>query len=564
MSVHGAARRFNVPLTTLRDRVDGRVDVDSVSSGAPSLFTQEEEAFIVEHVKSMAEIGYGYTRAEVIHLASDYAIDVGLRDAKKPLTTKWYYNFLKRWPELHTVKPSGLSQLRAKAASPECIDNYFKELDKILTKYDIKDEPSMIYNVDEKGIMTGGSKPPNIVAAKGKVAQVVTSERSQTVTVLGCGNAMGTAIPPFFVFPGKRMLPSLLEGSTPGCDGTVSDTGYSNTEIFSHYVKNHFLKYVQSRSESHPLLLLYDGHRSHIGLSLIQWARQNNIILFVLPPHTSHILQPMDVGCFGPFETLYQQEAHKLMRKTTGRSITRYDVCSIACKVYDHALSPTNLRSAFKKSGIFPLNPSEISMDVIAPSLVYKGQEIIQNTDKQNTSEQDTTDKEPNSSSNNCQDFFSKRGGEVLKAATVAKQPRRNISSVVGGKAVTEDDTYEKIQLFKEPKSNVPKGKGKGKGKKKQVTQKAKTSSRITVDSQEPGTSGIHNDHDDDSEPMEIREEEKCCKCKLFEPKELRHNNYVELVKWAQCDKCPHWVHLKYCSSERVIRRGKEFVCIHC
>ena len=83
MSVHGAARRFNVPLTTLRDRVDGRVDVDSVSSGAPSLFTQEEEAFIVEHVKSMAEIGYGYTRAEVIHLASDYAIDVGLRDAKK-------------------------------------------------------------------------------------------------------------------------------------------------------------------------------------------------------------------------------------------------------------------------------------------------------------------------------------------------------------------------------------------------------------------------------------------------------------------------------------------------
>ena len=81
MVVHGAARRFNVPLTTLRYRVDGRIDVDSVSSGAPSLFTQEEEAFIVEHVKSMAEIGYGYTRAKVIHLASDYAIAVGLRAA---------------------------------------------------------------------------------------------------------------------------------------------------------------------------------------------------------------------------------------------------------------------------------------------------------------------------------------------------------------------------------------------------------------------------------------------------------------------------------------------------
>ena len=51
------------------------------------------------------------------------------------------------------------------------------------------------------------------------------------------------------------------------------------------------------------------------------------------------------------------------------------------------------------------------------------------------TSEQDTTSKEPRAS--NCQDFFNKRGGEVLKAETVANQSRRYISSVVGGKAVT-------------------------------------------------------------------------------------------------------------------------------
>jgi hypothetical protein len=47
------------------------------------------------------------------------------------------------------VKPSGLSELRAKAASPECTDKYFAELDSILTKYDLKEKPHLVYNVDE-------------------------------------------------------------------------------------------------------------------------------------------------------------------------------------------------------------------------------------------------------------------------------------------------------------------------------------------------------------------------------------------------------------------------------
>ena len=116
MSVHGAAKRYQVPLTTLRDRVDGRVNIDCVSSGPPPLFTQEQESYIVEHIKTMSEIGYGYTRAEVLSLASDYAVDLGVREKGSDLTMKWYYNFMRRWPELHAVKPSGLSELLAEAA----------------------------------------------------------------------------------------------------------------------------------------------------------------------------------------------------------------------------------------------------------------------------------------------------------------------------------------------------------------------------------------------------------------------------------------------------------------
>ena len=49
-----------------------------------------------------------------------------------------------------------------------------------------------------------------------------------------------------------------------------------------------------------PILLIYDGHGSHTTLDWITLARANNIILYCLPPHTTHWLQPLDVGCFGP------------------------------------------------------------------------------------------------------------------------------------------------------------------------------------------------------------------------------------------------------------------------
>ena len=129
------------------------------------------------------------------------------------------------------------------------------------------------------------------MAPKGCKAQTVTSERGQNVTVIGCGNAWGASIPPYLISPGKRMLPELLKDATPSCDGAVSITGkgYSNTDIFSTYAKSHFFKYVQGIDLDQYVILLYDGHRSHIYLSLIEWAKQNKIILFVLPPHTSHV-----------------------------------------------------------------------------------------------------------------------------------------------------------------------------------------------------------------------------------------------------------------------------------
>ena len=71
------AREFKVPLITLRDRVDNRVSIDRTKTGQEPQLSQIEEAKRVKHLKDLASVGYGYTRAEVVSLTTDYAIYLG-------------------------------------------------------------------------------------------------------------------------------------------------------------------------------------------------------------------------------------------------------------------------------------------------------------------------------------------------------------------------------------------------------------------------------------------------------------------------------------------------------
>ena len=325
----GAANKFGLPEATLRNRVSGKIGVEVIKSGREPLLNLEEENCLVQHIKVMASCGYGYSRSEVVDMASNYAVALGKRDRDHPFSLMWFHNFMKRWPDLKVRKPRSLELARAKTTSEEAVSSYFKELDNILTKYDLKKSPERIYNIDEKGLKLNYT-PPKIVAGTDSgdaPPPAVTPGKGETVTVIGCGNALGQQIPPFFIFPGQRMRQELLAGSTPGTDGTMSPKGWSNMEIFMSYLTNHFPKYAQGRSKSKPILVLYDGHRSHISLLLIDWARNHNIHLFILPAHTSHVLQPLDIGCFGPFERVYNADCHMYMREHSCTGVDKYSIC---------------------------------------------------------------------------------------------------------------------------------------------------------------------------------------------------------------------------------------------
>lgn len=161
-----------------------------------------------------------------------------------------------------------------------------------------------------------------------------------------------------------------MEGAPACSDGEMSKSGWSNSDIFKNYLTKHFLIHtgIKEGNNETPSLVLYDGHKSHVNMTLKEWAEKRNITLFVLPPHTSHLTQPVDVAVFGPLKSMYNRECQTYLRNNTGINITKHKIAELTVKPYIRALCPENLIFGFRKTGIYPLDKSVITDSQLAPS----------------------------------------------------------------------------------------------------------------------------------------------------------------------------------------------------
>ena len=79
-------------------------------------------------------------------------------------------------------------------------------------------------------------------------------------------NASGKDIDPFVIFTGKNFQPSWKGKSPlPTTMYGVCDNGWINTQVFHQW----FEKFCSQVTER-PLLTIYDGHLSHVSISLIE------------------------------------------------------------------------------------------------------------------------------------------------------------------------------------------------------------------------------------------------------------------------------------------------------
>lgn len=113
-------------------------------------------------------------------------------------------------------------------------------------------------------------------------------------------------------------------------------------------------------------LLILDGHNSHLTYGFCYFAKTEKIMVICLPPHTTHVLQPCDVGVFGPLAAAWKKQVRLASRQQI--RITPNNFLHFYSRARATSVTPVTIFSSFMHAGISPLNPAMISPALFEPS----------------------------------------------------------------------------------------------------------------------------------------------------------------------------------------------------
>ena len=170
--------------------------------------------------------------------------------------------------------------------------------------YGILDEDT--YNFDETGCMMGVAATSKVVTSSDTIGRAITVQpgNREWVTAIEAVNATGWSIPPFIILAGKLHQAAWYRALPGNWAIVVSDNGWTTDELGYKWIK-HFNLHTESQTKGAYRLLILDGHGSHATPEFDQYCTEHKIITLCMPPHTSHLLQPLDVGCFSPLKRSY-------------------------------------------------------------------------------------------------------------------------------------------------------------------------------------------------------------------------------------------------------------------
>jgi hypothetical protein len=178
------------------------------------------------------------------------------------------------------------------------------------------------------------------------------------VTLVETIRSIGDYIPPMAIILAQNLVEEWFEDLPAGYLLAKSDTGYSNDELALEYIR-HFQRQTKGSIVGRNRLLLIDGYGSHNTFECVTYAKSHGIHLYCLPPHTTHFLQPLDVGCFQPLKHHHGQALDSAARYS-GKEFTRTEFLAALAQIRHQTFTRRTIVGAWQKTGIVPFKPEVI------------------------------------------------------------------------------------------------------------------------------------------------------------------------------------------------------------
>ena len=126
-------------------------------------------------------------------------------------------------------------------------------------------------------------------------------------------------------------------------------------ELGYYYISKHFEQHTQ-RPEKRPRILIVDGHSLHICWAVIQHALNHDAHVIQLPSKSTHLLQPLDVGCFALLQAAYERHLRAWLLDNPLSVIRKVDFLGLLYKARKDTYKPDTVRKAWKSTHCWPID----------------------------------------------------------------------------------------------------------------------------------------------------------------------------------------------------------------
>jgi hypothetical protein len=139
-----------------------------------------------------------------------------------------------------------------------------------------------------------------------------------------------------------------------------------------------FVPEIRKFGGKHVLIL--DGHSSHLSLSAIELCLNNNITMICLPAHSSHILQPLDVGVYGHVKKVWREILQQYYFDTNAQKLDKENFAPLLRKLHESSKAFTVLHAVagFQNTGLYPINKSTIDQTKLSIAETFAAPIITQ------------------------------------------------------------------------------------------------------------------------------------------------------------------------------------------
>jgi hypothetical protein len=170
----------------------------------------------------------------------------------------------------------------------------------------------------------------------------------------------GYVVPPFLVVKGRFHLASWYSEHQIPDDWVVTTTtnGWTDNTTGLEWLQ-HFDKHTKRRQKGVYRMLVLDGHESHVNAEFEDYCKENNIITICLPAHSSHLTQPLDVGCYSVLKKMYGAEIEHFI-KARITHITKPEFFLAFKAAFRRTFTKENVLGGFRGTGLIPYNPQAV------------------------------------------------------------------------------------------------------------------------------------------------------------------------------------------------------------